>query len=55
MIIRLVVAEVEENFNFERVFFLNIDFGYVVFLGYVWVKFIRLCILIHLFSKTLQF
>ena len=54
-IIRLVVGEVEEIVNFERVFFLNIDFGYVVFLGYVWVKFIHLCILIHLFSKTLQF
>ena len=54
-IIRLVVGEVEEIVNFERVFFLNIDFGYVVFLGYVLVKFVHLCILIHLLSKTLQF
>ena len=54
-IIRLVVGEVEEIVNFERVFFLNIDFGYVVFLGYVLVTFVHLCILIHLLSKTLQF
>ena len=44
-IIRLVVGEVEEIVNFERVFFL----------GYVLVKFVHLCILIHLLSKTLQF
>ena len=54
-IIRLVVGEVEEIVNFERVFFLNIDFGCVVFLGCVLVKFVHLCILIHLLSKTLQF
>ena len=48
------MGEVEEIFNFERVF-LEYWLWVCCFFGYVLVKFLQLWILIHLFSKTLQF
>ena len=54
VIIRLIVGEVEEIFNFERVFSWILTLGLFFLGGYVLVKFIHLCISIHLFFSSYQ-